>query len=69
MSALKRVSNNPYKCEIISVPIAGVGGKTRRVPRSMINDKGNDVTEEFIEYVRPLIGEMPRYIDLKGKVK
>ena len=69
MSALKRISNNPYKCKIISVPISGVGGKTRSVPRSMINDKGNDVTDEFIEYIRPLIGKMPKYINLKGKIR
>lgn len=69
MSALRRVSNDPYKCEIISVPISGVGGKTRSVPRNMINEKGNDVTSEFIDYVRPLMGEMPEYIDLKGKLR
>jgi len=69
MSALKRTNSNPYKCEIISVPIHSVGGKTREVPESMINKEGNNVTEEFIKYVRPLLGEMPKYIDLKGKCK
>lgn len=69
MSALKRVSDKPYKVEIISVPFDRVGGKTRTVPRSMINEKGNGVTSEFINYVRPLIGDMPKYIDLRGKVE
>lgn len=69
MSALKRISNNPYRCDIISVPINSVGGRTRCVPPSMINEQGNDITQEFIDYVRPLIGEMPKYIDLRSKVK
>lgn len=69
MSALKRISNDPYQVEIISVPITSVGGKTRTVPRTMINEHGNGVTKEFMDYVRPLIGDMPNYIDLKGSVE
>lgn len=69
MSALKRVSNSPYKCEIISVPFDQVGGRERKVPRNMINEKGNGVTKEFIEYIKPLVGEMPKYINLKGRLK
>ena len=69
MSALRRISNDPYGCEIVSVPIDQVGGVEKKIPRHMINERGNDVTQAFVEYVKPLVGEMPTYIDLKRRVK
>lgn len=53
--------------------IAGVANLEKKVPREWINEKGNDVTEEFLNYAKPLIaGEsypeyengLPKYIIL-----
>jgi len=29
-----------------------------------INTSGNFVTDEYIEYIKPLVGELPRYSEL-----
>ena len=35
----------------------------KKMPRSFINGQGNDVTEEFIRWAKPLIGgELPDFI-------
>ena len=57
--------NNPYSVEIFSVSIKDVANEVRSVPDAYINDKGNGITEEGIDYLRPLIlGEpAPIYVD------
>ena len=60
MTCLNRVSDDPYKCEIASVPVDKVANMAKPVPRSMISENGDDVTEEMIRYLKPLIaGEVP----------
>ena len=62
MTAIKRISNDPYQAEIIRVEAEKVANHVKLVPDEWINEKGNGVTEEFIDYVLPLIqGE----IDIK----
>ena len=74
MALLKRVSDNPYVCETATHDVAEIANFAKEVPRSMINENGDNVTDEFINYVRPLIeGELapimkdglPRHIVLK----
>jgi 6-phosphofructokinase 1 len=46
--------------EYSTEPIEGIANGVRNVPRDWINLEGNDVTEEMISYLRPLItGEVP----------
>ena len=58
-AAIARVSDDPYASEFRLVPLKNVAGKTRRVPDEFINPEGNHVTEAFMRYGRPLIGELP----------
>ncbi len=59
MALLKRVSNDPYICVTDTHDVREVANLAKEVPRSMIAESGDNVTEEFIEYVRPLIeGEL-----------
>jgi len=59
MALLKRVSNDPYICVTDTYDVKEVANLAKEVPTSMINENGDNVTEEFIEYVRPLIeGEL-----------
>ena len=59
MALLKRVSNNPYICVTDTHDVREVANLAKEVPLSMITESGDNVTEEFIEYVRPLIeGEL-----------
>lgn len=55
MALLKRVSDNPYICTTDTADVHDVANLAKPVPRSMINENGDGVTEEFFEYARPLI--------------
>lgn len=55
MSSIKRTSWDPYTIEYISVPVSKVANKEKKVPLHWIHENGNDVTEEMIQYLIPLI--------------
>ena len=74
MVLLKRVSNLPYICVTDTADVHSIANLAKPVPKSMINENGDYVTQEFIDYVTPLVqGEvsqltvngLPRHIDLK----
>ena len=59
MVLLKRVSNAPYQCTTDLADVHEIANLAKSVPRSMINESGDYITQEFIDYARPLIeGEM-----------
>ena len=59
MALLRRVSNDPYICVTDTADVREIANLAKEVPRSMINENGDNVTDEFIEYARPLIeGEL-----------
>ncbi len=55
MALLKRVSDGPYLCVTDVHDVSDIANEAKSVPRSMINENGDHVTEEFLNYVRPLI--------------
>ena len=65
MMAYVRESTNPYKLSVAPCDIAEAANIEKMVPREWLNERGNDVTEEFVAYARPLIeGESyPEYED------
>lgn len=74
MLTLNRVSNSPYKVTIETADIKGIANEAKSIPREWINEAGNDVTPELIEYMAPLImGEpaipyqngLPAYLPVK----
>ena len=58
MMAYERVSNKPYKMQIVSRDIKNIANGERIVPQEWISN-GNDVTQEMIDYVQPLIEGTP----------
>lgn len=56
--AIKRVSDDPYRVEYRLVPLKSVAGKTRHLPDNHVNPEGNNVTDAFIKWGRPVIGEL-----------
>ena len=56
--AIQRVSTEPYEAKFVRVPLKAVAGKTRHLPKEHINEAGNNVTEEFIKWGKPLIGDL-----------
>lgn len=55
MLCYKRISNAPYETEIFSYDIHQIANLEKAVPHEWISPSGNDITEEFIAYLRPLI--------------
>lgn len=64
MSSLKRIPSDKYEVEYCAVDIANVANLEKKVPVSWINETGNGVTEEMIDYLLPLIqGELSCFYD------
>lgn len=68
-----RKDNEPYSVDMGETPVENVAGLVKHVPREWINERGNNVTQEFIDYAYPLIlGEpvvkyqrgIPDYLDI-----
>lgn len=55
MVCIKRVSNMPYDVAYTHAPICDIANEAKSIPREWINEAGNDVTAELIEYLSPLI--------------
>ncbi len=55
MAAIKRLSDKPYLVEFVPVPVSEVANHEKIVPMEWINERGNDVTEEMMAYLLPLI--------------
>jgi 6-phosphofructokinase len=64
MVGLKRLSDKPYKSEEILIPVEKVMLEERCMPREFINEAGNDVTDAFVKWAKPLVGELPQMEDL-----
>ncbi|MED4224486.1 diphosphate--fructose-6-phosphate 1-phosphotransferase [Neobacillus cucumis] len=69
MVAIQRVPGDEYKMETSLVPIRDVMLHEKVLPEQYINERGNDVTEEFINWCRPLIGgDLPSYLNFRDKL-
>ncbi|PJC68904.1 MAG: 6-phosphofructokinase, partial [Zetaproteobacteria bacterium CG_4_8_14_3_um_filter_59_5] len=49
----------PYASEYFMTPLASVARETTAVADAYINAAGNDVTDAWLDYVRPLVGDLP----------
>ncbi len=59
MAAFKRISNNPYRIEIIPCPVQDVANKEKKFPVEWISPEGNNVTVDALNYFLPLIKGEP----------
>ncbi len=66
MVTLERVSKakQPYRIEFGTEPLKNVANHERPMPDHFIASSGMDVTKAFMNYVSPLIGELPVYQSL-----
>ena len=78
MVTMNRVSDDPYTIEYGYAEIKNIANEARSVPTEWINAAGNDVTQELIDYLTPLIqGEsnvtyengLPVYMDVSHLTK
>jgi len=64
MVSIHRVSSSPYKIELGTVSLDQVAVKIRPLDDKYINAEGNFVTDEYIQYIKPLVGKLPNYSEL-----
>lgn len=66
MVTLVRESDDPYAWTTGLAPLERVANAERKVPDAFISPEGNDVTDAFLAYARPLIGgPLPAYARLE----
>lgn len=65
MVVMKRIQEQPYLCTMETFDIHDIANGEKTVPLEWITEDGRGLTEEFLQYVRPLIkGELlPVYVD------
>ena len=75
MVVIDRVSDDPYQSATGVYDVHKIANGEKLVPRNWINENGTYVTEDFIDYVRPLIqgdypcvmvNGLPRHLYLKA---
>ena len=55
MVVLNRISDDPYQCGTEVKDVHKIANDEKLVPREWVNEEGTYVTDEFVNYVRPLI--------------
>ena len=77
MPAIRRLSDLPYRWDIIEAPLSEVANKEKLLPRNFISADGFGITEAARRYLAPLIvGEayppskngLPDYVKLRNVV-
>ena len=77
MPAIRRLSDSPYRWDIIEAPLSAVANEERLLPPEFISTDGFGVTKAALRYLAPLIaGEafppfkngLPDYVRLQNVV-
>lgn len=55
MSALKRIYDDPYQVEIELADLSKIANFEKKVPMEWINEEGNDIKDDLLTYLKPLI--------------
>jgi len=58
--AIRRLSSTPYKSECFMTPLSTVAREATELKSEYINEAGNDVTQAWLDYVSPLVGDLPK---------
>ena len=59
--AIRRIGNGKdYAVELFRTELSNVAEKTKSMPDEFINAEGNGITDAFVEYAMPLVGELPK---------
>ena len=66
MAGFSRVSEKPYKMEIIPLEVEKIANAEKKVPSDMITKDGFGMTQKFIDYALPLIKGEPNLVYENG---
>ncbi|MDC7241183.1 MAG: diphosphate--fructose-6-phosphate 1-phosphotransferase [Spirochaetales bacterium] len=50
-----------------SAPLQDVAVRAKAMPDDYINERGNDVTPAFMDYIRPLVSGLPEFVSLEDR--
>jgi len=64
--AMKRTDAKEYRIEYFRTDLANVAEKTKSLSDEYINADGNDITQAFLDYARPLTGPLPKTLCLEN---
>ena len=53
-----------YATTLGTAPLAEVAVRSKPMPPEYINEEGNFPTRAFLDYARPLVGEIPAFASL-----
>lgn len=66
MPAIRRLESDPYETEIFLAPIQEVMLTEQVLPERYINAAGNDITEEYVNWLTPLMGQpLPEFVTFR----
>ncbi len=65
MVSIVRNSNNPYTISFDKIPLRDVAVAAKPMPRGYFNKEGNNVSQAFIDYMKPLAGDLPEFVRLE----
>ncbi len=57
--SIRRLSSKPYASECFITPLSSVAKEATHMKDEYINASGNDVTAAWMDYIRPLVGDLP----------
>lgn len=60
--------NDPKTMKFGQAPLSEVAVNAKEMPRDFINERGNFVTEKFFDYMRPLVSDLPHYVELDKEI-
>lgn len=60
--------NDPKTIKFGQAPLSEVAVNAKEMPRDFINERGNFVTEKFFDYMRPLVSDLPHYVELDKEI-
>jgi len=58
--AIRRLSSVPYKSDYFVTPLSTVAREATSLKDEYINEAGNDVTQAWLDYLAPLVGDLPK---------
>jgi ATP-dependent phosphofructokinase / diphosphate-dependent phosphofructokinase len=65
MVSIIRTSDTPYTIDFGKVPLEEVAVSAKPMALDYFNSEGNHVSPKFIEYIKPLAGELPEFVRLE----
>jgi len=65
MVSIIRVSDNPYTIKFGKVPLEEVAVSAKPMAPEFFNAEGNHVSKKFIDYIKPLAGDLPEFVQLE----